>query len=505
MNILCILDGFGISKDIKGNAINLANKKNIDYIFDKYNMVLGNASGEYVGLPKGQMGNSEVGHLNIGAGRIIYQDISLIFNEIENGNFYKNEEFIKAIENVKKNNSSLHIMGLLSDGGVHSHIQHLYSLLKLAKKENVNKVYIHCFMDGRDTAIDSGYVFAEYLIKEINNIGVGKISTICGRYYAMDRDKNYDRVKLAYDNLTSDIYHKDIDVLQYIKQSYDEKVFDEFIKPASFINDKESFINDKDSIIFYNFRPDRARQITRAFVDKNFSFETTYKKINDLTFVCFTNYDDTIENKYVAFKEKCINNTLGEVVSNNGLKQLRTAETEKYAHVTFFFNGGIEKPYKNEDRVLIPSPKEVPTYDLKPEMSLYGVLDCVLKAINENKYDLIVVNFANPDMVGHTGNLDAAIKAIEYVDDAVGKIYEKIKNTDIIMFICADHGNCECMIDNNGMPHTTHTTNQVPFVLINNKGYKLKENGSLCDIAPTILQLMGIEKPIDMTGNSLLI
>lgn len=505
MNILCILDGFGIRKEKEANAISLANTKNIDYIFDKYNMVLGNASGEYVGLPDGQMGNSEVGHLNIGAGRIIYQDISLIFNEIKTGEFFKNEEFLKAIDNVKKNNSTLHLMGLLSDGGVHAHVEHLYSLLELAKKENVEKVYIHCFMDGRDTAIDSGYGFMKNLIDVINKIGVGKISTVCGRYYAMDRDKNFDRTKIAYDNLTTNKYHSKDSILDYIKKSYDEKVYDEFIKPVSFLNEPESFINDNDSIIFFNFRPDRARQITRAFCDKNFKFDEDYKKVNNVFFVCFTNYDATIENKHVAFKEKSIKNTLGEVVSNKGLKQLRTAETEKYAHVTFFFNGGIEKPYENEDRILVPSPKEVPTYDLKPEMSLMSVLDNVLKAIDENKYDLIVVNFANPDMVGHTGNLESAIKAIEYVDYAVGKIYDKIKDTDINMFVCADHGNCECMVDENGMPHTTHTTNKVPFVLINNKGYRLREGGSLCDIAPTLLQLMNIDIPKEMTGKSLII
>lgn len=506
MNILCILDGFGISENEKDNAIKLARKPNIDKIFNEYGYVLGNASGTFVGLPKGQMGNSEVGHLNIGSGRIVYQDLTKITKDIEDGTFFDNEVLKKSVEHCKNNNSSLHIMGLLSDGGVHSHITHLYALMQLAKDNNIKNVYIHCFMDGRDTEPNSGIKFIKELEQKIEEIGVGEIATVAGRYYAMDRDKNYDRVKKAYDVLTkSDLNSNSIkDAESVIKESYKEEVFDEFILPAITTENKEvSRIKDNDSIIFFNFRPDRARELTRCFVDDEFDFFSR-KKLENINFVCFTDYDESIKNKYVAFKKEDIKNTLGEVVSKKGLRQIRIAETEKYAHVTFFLNGGKEKPFDNEERVLVPSPKEVPTYDLKPEMSAYEVCEEVLNAIDSEKYDLIIVNFANPDMVGHTGILNAAIKAIEAVDKCIGLIYDKIEGTDTNMFLCADHGNAEKMSDEEGNPFTAHTSNQVPFSLVSNKHYKLKEGGSLCDIAPTLLELMNIEKPKEMTGKSLI-
>ncbi len=505
MNILCILDGFGIRENKNNNAVFLAKKPNIDKIFNKYGFVLGNASGTFVGLPKDQMGNSEVGHLNIGGGRIVYQDLTKITKEIEDGTFFENEVLKKSVEHVKKNNSSLHIMGLLSDGGVHSHITHLYALLKFAKNNNIDKVYIHCFMDGRDTEPNSGLKFIKELKQKINEIGVGNIATVAGRYYAMDRDKNYDRVKKAYDALVSiDTNNKNVkDAESVIEDYYKENIFDEFILPSVTEGNIESRVRDNDSIIFFNFRPDRAREITRCFVDSEFNFFDR-KKLENINFTCFTDYDESIKDKYVAFKKEDITNCLGEVVSKKGLKQIRIAETEKYAHVTFFLNGGKEKPFDNEERVLVPSPKEVATYDLKPEMSAYGVCDEVLKAIDKKKYDLIIVNFANPDMVGHTGVLSAAIKAIEAVDKCIGLIYDKIEGTDTNMFICADHGNAEKMSDEKGLPFTAHTNNQVPFSLVNSKGYKLREGGSLCDIAPTLLELMNIEIPKEMTGKSLI-
>ena len=507
MVVLCIMDGYGLSDEKNNNAVNIANKPNLDKIFKNYNQVRGNASGLFVGLPDGQMGNSEVGHLNMGAGRVIYQDITRISKEINEGIFFDNKELLSAIEHTKKNDSSIHLIGLLSDGGVHSVNNHLYALLDLCKKEDLNKVYVHCITDGRDTAPDSAINYVKELQEKIDEKGIGKIATVVGRYYAMDRDKNYDRIKLAYDVLVGNDYNIKSNAISAIKDSYDEKIYDEFIKAIQIGTKEEaeqSRIKDNDSIIFFNFRPDRARQLTRTFVEKDFDFFDR-KLLNNICFVCFTDYDESIKDKKVAFKKEEIKNTLGEVLANNNLKQLRTAETEKYAHVTFFFNGGIETPYKNEDRILIPSPKEVATYDLKPEMSAYKVCDTVLKAIDEKKYDVIIVNFANPDMVGHTGVLDAAIKAVETVDTCIGKIFDKIENTDNYLFICADHGNCEKMADVDGRPFTAHTSNQVPFCLVNNKGYKLKENGALCDIAPTILDIMNIDKPIEMKGNSLIV
>ena len=500
--LLCILDGFGLRAEKENNAVALAAKPNLDKIFKEYNMVEGMASGTYVGLPEGQMGNSEVGHLNIGAGRIVYQDLTRITKAIDDGEFFTNEALMEAVNNCKKNNSSFHIMGLLSDGGVHTHNSHLYALLKLAKLNGLKKVFVHCFMDGRDTPPSSGMKFVQDLESKIKEIGAGVIASVCGRYYAMDRDKNYDRVKLAYDLLTKKEGEKFSSAIDAVSASYKNNLTDEFIKPCVTSDDENSCIRDNDSIVFFNFRPDRARQITRAFCDDDFTFFDR-KKINNLLFVCMTEYDPTIKNKLVAFGEKEIKDHLGEVVANAGLMQLRTAETEKYAHVTFFFNGGKEEPCKNEERILVPSPKEVPTYDLKPEMSAPKVCENVVNAVDSGKYDLIVVNFANPDMVGHTGVLEAAIKAIETVDTCVGKIFDKIVEKEGNMFIIADHGNAELMKDEKGNPYTAHTSNPVPFCLITKEKYKLKEGGRLCDVAPTILKLMGIEQPKLMTGVSL--
>ncbi len=501
--VLCILDGYGLRDEKENNAVALANKPNLDKIFSEYNMVKGMASGTYVGLPEGQMGNSEVGHLNIGAGRIVYQDLTRISKAIDDGDFYTNKALLEAVNNCKKNNSSFHIMGLLSDGGVHTHNSHLYALLELAKKNNLGKVFVHCFMDGRDTPPTSGINYVKELEEKIKDIGVGKIATLCGRYYAMDRDKNYDRVVLAYNLLVNGLGDKFSTAEEAMKKSYDNNLTDEFVKPCVIVDENDARIKDKDSIVFFNFRPDRARQITRSFCDDDFIFFDR-KKVNNLIYVCMTEYDPTIKNKLVAFGEKEIKDHLGEVIGSKGLTQLRTAETEKYAHVTFFFNGGVETACKNEERILVPSPKEVPTYDLKPEMSAEKVCENVVAAIDSGKYDLIVVNFANPDMVGHTGVLDAAIKAIETVDTCVGKIFSKIIEKNGNLFIIADHGNAELMKDKNGNPYTAHTNNPVPFCLVTPEKHKLKEGGRLCDVAPTILKLMGIDKPDLMTGVSLI-
>ena len=500
--VLCIMDGYGLRKEKENNAIAMANKPNIDKIFDEYAMVEGFASGVYVGLPEDQMGNSEVGHLNIGAGRVVYQDLTRITKAIEDESFFANVAFMKAVDNVKQNNSSLHIMGLLSDGGVHTHNSHLYALLELAKMNNLEKVYIHCFLDGRDTPPKSGIDYLKELESKIEEIGVGKIVSICGRYYAMDRDKNYDRTQLAYDLLTKCKGTKYNNSNEAISASYANDITDEFVKPCV-VGDDNAKVSDNDSLIFFNFRPDRARQITHAFCDDDFIFFDR-QKLKGLIYVCMTEYDPTIKGKLVAFEEKVINNHLGEVIGKKGLMQLRTAETEKYAHVTFFFNGGVEKECINEDRILVPSPKEVPTYDLKPEMSAIKVCDNVVNAIDSGKYDLIVVNFANPDMVGHTGVLPAAIKAIETVDKCVGRIFDKIIEKKGNLFIIADHGNAELMKDENGNPYTAHTNNPVPFCLVTPEKYKLKTGGRLCDVAPTILKLMGIEQPEEMTGVALI-
>ena len=507
LTMLMILDGFGSNSEEEGNAIKKANTPNIDTLMKTYPITKISASGLAVGLPEGQMGNSEVGHTNIGAGRVVYQELTRITKAIEDGDFFSNEELINAIENCKKNNSKLHILGLVSDGGVHSHIRHLYGLLELAKRRDFEDVYVHCFLDGRDTPPASAENYIMELEDKMKEKGVGKIASISGRFYSMDRDKRWERVKKAYDAICRGEGVKSGNAVHAIENSYQKEVFDEFVEPTVITGtDGETpiaTIEDNDSVIFFNFRPDRARQLTRAIVDPNFDgFET--KKMNTY-FVCFTSYDETMPNVHIAFKKQQIKNTLGEIISNHNMTQLRIAETEKYAHVTFFFNGGEEKQYKGEDRILIPSPK-VETYDMKPEMSAYEVTEKVVDAIESGKYNCIILNYANPDMVGHTGNLDAAVKAVEAVDECVGKVVKAIKDKKANLLITADHGNAEQMIDyTTGEPHTAHTTNLVPLILVTEKeNQKLKSNGKLADLAPTILDLMNLEKPEEMTGESLL-
>lgn len=505
--VLMILDGYGLNDRTEGNAVAEARTPVMDKLMAEYPFVRGNASGMAVGLPEGQMGNSEVGHLNMGAGRIVYQELTRITKEIQDGTFFENPALLKAVENCKKNDSALHLFGLLSDGGVHSHITHLYGLLELAKRNGLEKVYVHCFLDGRDTPPASGKEFAEALEKKMQEIGVGKIATVMGRYYAMDRDNNYDRVKLAYDAMTRSEGLTAESGPAGIQASYDKEETDEFVKPTVVVENgvPVASIKDQDSIIFFNFRPDRAREITRAFCDDDFKGFERGKRL-DVTYVCFSDYDPTIPNKDVAFHKIAVTNTFGEWLAVNNMTQARIAETEKYAHVTFFFNGGVEEPNAGEDRILVNSPKDVATYDLKPEMSAYEVCDKLTGAIRSGKYDVIIINFANPDMVGHTGVEAAAIKAVEAVDECVGKAVEAVQEMDGVLFICADHGNAEQLVDyETGAPFTAHTTNQVPFILVNyDPAYTLREGGCLADIVPTLIEVMGKEQPAEMTGKSLL-
>ena len=506
LTMLMILDGFGDNPNKDGNAIELAKTPNIDKLMKKYPNVEINTSGLYVGLPEGQMGNSEVGHTNIGAGRIVYQELTRITKSIEDGEFFTNPEFIAAIENCKKNHSKLHILGLVSDGGVHSHIRHLYGLLEMAKRRDFEDVYVHCFLDGRDTPPASAESYVLKLQEKMNKKEIGKIASISGRFYSMDRDKRWERVQKCYDAIVKGEGNKKGSVIKAIEDSYQKEVFDEFVEPTLICNGEEPIatIGKNDSVIFFNFRPDRAREITRALVDPNFDGFETKKDLN-LYYVCFTSYDETMPNVHIAFKKEPLKNTFGEYISNKGYTQLRIAETEKYAHVTFFFNGGEEKQYEGEDRILVPSPK-VETYDMKPEMSAYKVTDKVLQAIKSDQYDAIILNYANTDMVGHTGSLTAAIKAVEAVDECVGKVVKLVEEKQGNMLITADHGNAEQMIDyKTGEPHTAHTTNPVPLILVtNNKNLKLKSGGKLADLAPTMLDLMNLEKPEEMTGISLL-
>ncbi len=505
--VLMIMDGFGINPNPKANAVAMANKPVLDSLVKEYPFVEGAASGLAVGLPDGQMGNSEVGHMNMGAGRIVYQELTRITKAIEDGDFFKNEELVEAFENAKKNGKSVHLWGLLSDGGVHSHNTHLYALLEMAKKLGVENVYVHCFLDGRDTSPTSGKDFIAELEDKIKEIGVGKIASISGRYYAMDRDNRWDRVEKAYRALTRGEGNEAASAKEAIEASYAADKTDEFVVPCVIKENGKpvATVSDGDSVIFFNFRPDRAREMTRVFCADEFDGFDRGERIKT-DYVCFVQYDDTIPNTKIAFKKEELKNTFGQFLADHGMTQARIAETEKYAHVTFFFNGGVEEPNPGEDRILVKSPK-VATYDLQPEMSAPEVCDKLCASIRSGKYDVIIINFANPDMVGHTGVLDAAVKAVETVDTCVGKAVEAVKEMDGVLFICADHGNCEQEINyETGEPLTSHTTNPVPFILVNaDPKYGLREGGKLCDIVPTIIELMGMEKPDEMTGESLLV
>lgn len=503
--LLMIMDGVGLNDEEKGNAFKLANTPNIDKYISKYPNTYVATSGMAVGLPEGQMGNSEVGHTNIGAGRIVYQELTRITKEINEGKFFENSELKNAMDNAKKEGKALHIVGLLSDGGVHSHIDHLFALLKMAKNNGLENVYVHAILDGRDTPPTSAIEYVKELEEKMKEIGIGKIATLTGRYYAMDRDNRWERVKLAYDAMANGIGNFFKTAQKAIETSYEIQEFDEFVKPIVMVGEDGKplgSVKNGDSIIYFNFRPDRARELTKAFMLEDFNgFER--EKIQDLTFVTMTKYDDSIKNVGIAYKPVELKNTLGEYLSNNGYTQLRIAETEKYAHVTFFFNGGKEEPYNGEGRILVPSPK-VATYDLKPEMSAYEVTDNVVEAIDSKKYDVIIINYANGDMVGHTGNLEKTIEAVEALDKCVGRVISKIEEVGGEALITADHGNCEYMLDlKTGEPITSHSTFDVPFIVVSNRIKSLK-NGRLCDIAPTLLTLMDEKIPEEMSGESLI-
>ena len=498
--VLMILDGFGIAP-VEGNAIAAANKPNLDKIFAENPHTQIGASGMDVGLPDGQMGNSEVGHTNIGAGRIVYQELTRITKSAQDGDMDKNEALLKAMNNAKDNGKALHLMGLLSDGGVHSHNTHLYALLEMAKRVGVEKVFVHCFMDGRDVPPSSGKDYVKELMDKLEEIGVGKIATVMGRYYAMDRDNRWERVEKAYAAMVYGEGEQADCPLCAMQNSYDKEVTDEFVVPTV-VKGAEP-ISQGDSVIFYNFRPDRAREITRTLVDPDFTGFERKKGFFPLTYVCMTQYDATMPNVEVAYKPESLVNTFGEYISNKGLTQLRIAETEKYAHVTFFFNGGVEKQYPGEDRILVKSPA-VATYDLQPEMSAYEVTDKMVEAVKSGKYDALILNYANCDMVGHTGVFEAAVKAVEAVDTCVGRVVEAVKEMGGCVLLTADHGNADKMVDDDGTPFTAHTTNPVPFCVINHP-CQLREGGRLADIAPTMLKVLGLEQPAEMTGESIIL
>ena len=499
--VLCILDGFGNNADSYGNAIAAAKKPNLDRLFASCPHTLIGASGMDVGLPDGQMGNSEVGHTNIGAGRIVYQELTRITKSIADGDFFENEALVEAMKNAAKEGHALHLMGLLSDGGVHSHNTHLYGLLEMAKRSGVKEVYVHCFMDGRDVPPSSGKDYIEQLEAKMAEIGVGRIASVMGRYYAMDRDNRWDRVEKAYAAMVYGEGEQCDSAVKAMENSYAADVTDEFVVPTVIAGGGR--IKAGDSVIFFNFRPDRAREITRTLVDPEFNGFERRNGLFPLTYVCFTQYDATMPGVLVAFRPQSLVNTFGEYISKLGKTQLRIAETEKYAHVTFFFNGGKEEPYAGEDRALIHSPK-VATYDLKPEMSAYEVCDEMIRRIESDKYDVIILNFANCDMVGHTGVFDAAVKAVEAVDTCVGRIVEALEKCGGAMLLTADHGNADKMYEPDGSPFTAHTTNPVPFLVFGVPGAKLREGGRLADIAPTMLKVMGLEQPAEMTGKSII-
>jgi len=505
--MLIIMDGFGLSDETRGNAIRFAQTPHLDKLFATRPWTKLRCSGEAVGLPEGQMGNSEVGHLNIGAGRIVYQEITRIDKCIEDGSFFENDELMKIVEHCHKNNSSWHIFGLLSDGGVHSSLNHLWALLEFAKKNKLSKVYLHAFMDGRDTSPYGGRGYLEQFLAKAKAIGVGKIATLSGRYYAMDRDKRWDRVEKAYQAIVYGNGKKAIDPIQAIEESYRQNITDEFVIPTVIYENKKpvATVKDSDAVLFYNFRADRARQLTDSFVCPDFH-EFPRKRFENLLFVTMTEYDVRFRPYVqVVIKPLFMKNILGEVLQNHGYRQLRIAETEKYAHVTFFFNGGVEKPFKNEDRILIPSPK-VATYDLQPEMSAFQVTDRVIEEINTGKYDVIILNFANCDMVGHTGVFQAAVKAVEAVDISIGRLIPELEKNGYQYILTADHGNAEKMLDESGNEFTAHTTNPVPFIYCGKECDKIKllDNGILADIAPTMLKMLNLPQPQEMTGNNLI-
>ena len=498
---LIILDGFGCREETKGNAIAAARTPHLDHLMACCPHTRIGASGMDVGLPDGQMGNSEVGHTNIGAGRIVYQELTRITKSFDEGEALGNPALTAAMENARRPGQALHLMGLLSDGGVHSHIRHLYGLMEMARRFAVERVYLHCFMDGRDVPPTSGTEFIAALQQKIKELGLGQIATVSGRYYAMDRDNRWERVKLAYDAIVNGECNKDPDPVAVMQKSYGAGVTDEFIVPT--VVTEGAGIKAGDSVIFFNFRPDRARELTRALVDPDFAGFEREKGFFPLTYICMTQYDATMPNVEVAYRPESLANTLGEYLSRLGKTQLRIAETEKYAHVTFFFNGGVEAPYEGEDRVLIPSPK-VATYDLQPEMSAYAVTDEAVRRIESGRYDVIILNYANCDMVGHTGVFEAAVKAVEAVDTCLGRLLAALEKAGGRAFLTADHGNADQMADENGAPFTAHTTNPVPFVAIGFGDVTLRSGGRLADIAPTMLQAMGLPQPEEMTGRSLL-
>ncbi len=497
--VLMILDGFGIAPD-EGNAIVAANTPNLDRILKENPVTKIGASGMDVGLPDGQMGNSEVGHTNIGAGRIVYQELTRITKSAEEGDMEKNSALLKAMQSAKDNGKALHFMGLLSDGGVHSHNTHLYALLGLAKKLGLEKVFVHCFLDGRDVPPSSGKDYVKELMAKLEEIGVGKVATVMGRYYAMDRDNRWERVEKAYAAM---VYGEGVNAecpVCAVQNSYDENVTDEFVVPT--VCEGAEPIASGDSVIFYNFRPDRAREITRTLVDPDFSGFDRRNGFFPLSYVCMTQYDATMPNVDVAYKPESLTNTFGEYLSKNDLTQLRIAETEKYAHVTFFFNGGVEKQYPGEERILVKSPS-VATYDLQPEMSAYEVTDKMVEAVKSGKYDALILNYANCDMVGHTGVFEAAVKAVEAVDACIGRVEAAVKEMGGCILLTADHGNADRMVDDDGTPFTAHTTNPVPFCVINHP-CELREGGRLADIAPTMLKILGLPQPAEMTGESII-
>ena len=495
---LIIMDGFGLMAASGSNAVTLANTPVLDRLFAEYANTTLSASGLDVGLPDGQMGNSEVGHTNIGGGRVVFQDLPRISRAIEDGTFFRNEAYNKAMDNCRENGSTLHLYGLLSDGGVHSHVDHLWALLRMAKEKGLEKVYIHAFLDGRDVSPTSGRDFVKQCVDKCAEIGVGKIATVMGRYYVMDRDKRWERVQLAYDAMVYGEGIQNSDPVAAVEKSYADGITDEFVEPV--VCDRDGTISDGDSIIFFNYRPDRAREITRALVDP--AFDGFQREFFPTTYVCNTEYDATMPNVLVAWPRLQVKNGLGEYLSSLGLTQLRIAETEKYAHVTFFFNGGVEKQYPGEDRVLVASPK-VATYDLQPEMSAIEVCDKCVERINSGEYDVIILNFANCDMVGHTGVLEAAVKAVETVDTCVGRVVDATLKMGGIAMVTADHGNAEQMKQSDGSPMTAHTTNLVPFILCG-AGTELRP-GRLADIAPTILDVMGLACPEEMDGRTLIV